>query len=171
MVGRVHELSLETKGRLDGLAGVRGEEGRREGGVHAGGRRRDGSADQTIGRDGGGLASQLVVRREEGGGLLDNVLKHAHAPAEVSVLGANVLLVTGEGGGLGSKVGRRELGHGGRGGGVDGRLDVLEDVGRGRCNGSEVHATASGDDLGRNAQVRCERKDAVGGARFARLGR
>lgn len=168
---RVHELSLETEGRLDGLARVRREKGRREGGVHAGGRRRDGSADETVGRDGGGLAGQLVVRGEEGGSLLDNVLKHAHAPAEVSVLGADVLLVAGDRGGLSSEVGGRELGHGGRGGGVDGRLDVLENVRRGRCNSGEVHATASGDDLGRDAQVRRKRKDAVGGAGLARLRR
>lgn len=165
VVGGV-ELGLETERRLDGLAQGR-EKRRREGRVHAGDTRGRGSVDlhHGVGRGCRGHVDGGVGRKVRGG-LLDNVLKHADAPAEVHVLGGEVgrgrLFHDGE-------LGRGDRDHVGNRGG-DARLNVLNvDVGGRRGDGGEVDTAAGADNLGWDTEVGSERDDRVCGGRLAGL--
>jgi hypothetical protein len=158
------ELSLESKGGVDGLAG-NGVEGRREGGVHAGGGgAAAGGAHDVRHRGNGEVHVEGGVGREVGGGLLDNALEEANAVTKLAVL---LVEVTGLGGVHHEN--RASLGHHRRRAGGDDGLDVLGHVGRGRCDGGEGDAAASRDNLRRNAEVRSERDNRVSRGRFASL--
>lgn len=155
----VVELGLKAKWGLDRLA-VGREHGGRKSGLHTGSGAGIGTRHGNGRRGRNHVHVDRRVVGEVGGGLLDDALEEGNTVAKLHVLLVDVVAHHGK---------HARLGHGGGSGGDYG-LDVLEHVRWRRGDVGQVDTATGADNLGRDAKVRGERNNRVGGRGLACFG-